>query len=79
MSTLTVQMSESLARRLRQYAVKEGLTLDPWPASAAAEKSSAWMTMDHLRPRAVRAKREDFTAFLDAWPGLDAGAASLAE
>jgi hypothetical protein len=28
------------------------------------------MTLDHLRERAVRAKREDFIAFLDASPDL---------
>jgi hypothetical protein len=70
MSTLTFQMSESLARQLREYADKEGLTVDQLLASAAAEKLSALMTMDHLRQRAVRAKREDFTAFLDASPNV---------
>jgi hypothetical protein len=70
MSTLTFQMSESLARQLREYAAKEGLTVDQVLASAAAEKLSALMTMDHLRQRALRAKREDFTAFLDTSPDV---------
>jgi hypothetical protein len=34
---LTVQMSESLAQQLREYADKEGLTVDQLLASAAAE------------------------------------------
>ena len=38
MSTLTIQMSESLARQLREYAAKEGLTVDQLLSSAAAEK-----------------------------------------
>jgi hypothetical protein len=63
-------MSESLARQLREYADKEGLTVDQLLASAAAEKLSALMTMDHLRQRALQAKREDFTAFLDASPNV---------
>jgi hypothetical protein len=70
MSTVTVQMSESLARQLREYADKEGLTVDQLLASAAAEKLSALMTLDHLRQRALRAKREDFVAFLDASPDV---------
>ena len=68
MSTLTIQMSESLALQLREYAAKEGLTLDQLLSSAAAEKLSALMTLDHLRQRARQAKREDFVAFLDASP-----------
>jgi hypothetical protein len=70
MSTLTVQMSGSLACQLREYAAKEGLTVDQLVSSAAAEKLSALMTIDHLRQRARRAKREDFLAFLDASPDV---------
>jgi hypothetical protein len=70
MSTLTIEMSESLARHLREYAAKEGLTIDQVLASAAAEKLSALMTLEHLRQRAKQAKREDFIAFLDASPDV---------
>jgi hypothetical protein len=70
MSTLTVQMSESLALQLREYAAKEGLTVDQLLSAAAAEKLSALMTLDHLRQRALRAKREDIAAFLDASPDV---------
>ena len=70
MSTLTIQMSESLARQLRECAAKEGLTVDQLLSSAAAEKLSALMTVEHLRQRARRAKREDLVAFLDASPDV---------
>src|SRR5207253_10502529 len=70
MSTLTVQMPESLARELREYAAREGVTVDQLLSSAAAEKLSALMTIEHLRQRALRAKREDVLAFLDASPGV---------
>ena len=63
-------MSESLADQLRQYAAKECVTVDQLLCSAAAEKLSALMTVDHLRQRARRAKREDFLAFLDASPDV---------
>lgn len=45
---------------------KKGVTLDQLLSSAAAEKLSALMTVEHLRQRALRAKREDFAAFLAA-------------
>jgi predicted metal-dependent hydrolase len=68
MSTLTVQMPESLAQQLRECAAKEGVTVDQLLSSAAAEKLSALMTVEHLRQRALLAKREDFAAFLAASP-----------
>ena len=70
MSTLTIEMSDSLARQLRDVAAHEGVTLDQLISSAAAEKLSALLTVDHLRQRALRAKREDFVAFLDASPDV---------
>jgi len=70
MSTLTIQMPESLARQLRECAAKEGVTVDQLLSSAAAEKLSAMLTVEHLRDRARLAKREDFVAFLDASPDV---------
>ncbi len=70
MSTLTIQLPESLARHLREYAAKEGVTVDQLLSSAAAEKLSALLTVDHLRQRALLAKREDFAAFLEASPDV---------
>ena len=70
MSTLTIQMSDSLARELRECAAKEGVTVDQLISSAAAEKLSALITVEHLRQRALRAKRADFVAFLDGSPDL---------
>ncbi len=70
MSTVTIQMPESLARQLRECAAKGGVTVDQLLSSAAAEKLSALMTVQHLRQRALLAKREDFAAFLDASPDV---------
>ena len=70
MSTLTIQMPESLAQQLRECAAKEGLSVDQLLSSAAAEKLSALMTVEHLRQRAIRANRDDFVAFLDASPDV---------
>ena len=72
MSTLTIQMPDSLARELRECAAKEGVTVDQLLSSAAVEKLSALLTVDHLRQRAARANREDFLAFLAASPDVPA-------
>jgi hypothetical protein len=65
MSTLTIQMPDSIARQLRECAEREGLTVDQLLSSAAAEKISALLSLEHLRERARRAHRADFLAFLD--------------
>lgn len=70
MSTVTIQIPEGLARRVTDAARAEGVTLDQFLASAAAEKLSAWLTVDYLRERAARARREDFIAFLDQSPAV---------
>lgn len=70
MSTVTIQMPESLAAQLRETAATAGVTLDQFLNSAAAEKLSAWQTVEYLRERAARAHREDFIAFLDQSPAV---------
>jgi len=70
MSNVTIQMPYAVAAQLREAAATAGLTLDQFLNSAAAEKLSAWQTVDHLRARAAQAKREDFIAFLDRSPAV---------
>ena len=70
MNTVTIKMPDSLARERRECAAKEGVTVDQLLSSAAAEKLSALLTVDHLRQRAVPARREDFLAFLAASPDV---------
>jgi hypothetical protein len=69
-SALTIQISDSLARQLRECASREGVSVDQLLSSAAAEKLSALQSIGHLRDRAARAKREDFIAFLDGSPDV---------
>ena len=66
MSTMTIQLPDGIIRQSRECAAKEGVTVDQLLSSAAAEKLSAMMTVEHLRERARHSKREDFIAFLRA-------------
>jgi hypothetical protein len=68
MSTLTISMPEGLAKQLQACAADEGVTVDQLIASAAGEKLSALMTLDHLRERAAKANRQDFIDFLKGSP-----------
>lgn len=68
MSRVTIEMPDSLAQRLEEAARREGISLDQFLSSAAAEKLSSWLTLAHLRERAVHAQRADFIEFLDQSP-----------
>lgn len=70
MSTLTIQLPDGIAEQLRECAAREQVTVDQLLCSAATEKLSALLTVEHLRERARRAKREDFVAFLNASPDV---------
>jgi hypothetical protein len=70
MSTLTIQLPDGVARQLRECAEREGVTVEQLMSSAAAEKLSAMLTVEHLRERARNGKREDFLAFLNGSPDV---------
>jgi hypothetical protein len=68
MSALTIRLPDSLHRKIRDLAKEEGISLNQFMATAAAEKMAALMTIDYLKSEAALASREDFDSFLAAVP-----------
>lgn len=68
MSTLTVQLPESLKRTIEALAAKEGYSVSQFLASAAGEKLAVVLTMDYLRREAHAGRREDFEKYLASVP-----------
>ena len=68
LSTLSIDIPDSLTDQLRQVAADQGITLDQFLSSAAAEKLSALMTTGYLRERAARGDRAAFQRFLASSP-----------
>lgn len=68
MSTLTIQLPESLKTTIEELAAREGYTVSQFLASAAGEKLAVVMTMDYLRREAAAGRREDFEKYLAAVP-----------
>jgi hypothetical protein len=68
MSTLTIQLPESLKQSIEELAAREGYSVSQFLASAAGEKLAVVMTMDYLRREAAAGRREDFEKYLDAVP-----------
>jgi hypothetical protein len=59
---------DSLMKQIRELADREGVTVEQFISSAAAEKAAAWMTVDYLRARAARGDRSSFEQALDRVP-----------
>lgn len=70
MSTLTVQLPESLMKRIEALAAKEGYSVSQFLASAAGEKLAVVLTMDYLRSEAEAGRRDDFEKYLAAVPNV---------
>jgi hypothetical protein len=68
MSTLTIQLPESLKKQIEALAAKEGYSVNQFMASAAGEKLAVVLTMDYLRREAAAGRREDLEKYLAAVP-----------
>lgn len=62
---------ESLLKQIRDLAQREGITVDQFISSAAAEKASAWTTVEYSNERAKRGSREKFLNALDKIPAIE--------
>jgi len=69
MSTLSVRLPNSLHRRLRELAEREGVSMNQLISSAVGEKLAALMTEDYLA-RANRGSRKAYEAVLRRVPDV---------
>ncbi|HKI36354.1 MAG TPA: hypothetical protein VKA46_31140 [Gemmataceae bacterium] len=70
MSTLTIELPESLKKHIEALAAKEGYSVSQFLASAAGEKLAVMLTLDYLRREAAAGRREDFEKYLAAVPDV---------
>ena len=71
MSTVTIELPESLKQSIEELAKREGYTVSQFLASAAGEKLAVMMTMDYLRREAALGRREDFEHYLKSVPNAE--------
>jgi hypothetical protein len=71
MSTLSVRLPNSLHQQIRELAKREGISINQFISTAAAEKLSALMTEEYLEKRARRASREAFDETLARLPDIE--------
>ena len=70
MSTLTVELPDSLKKSIEALAAAEGYSVSQFMASAAGEKLAVVMTMDYLQREANAGRREDYDKYLAAVPDV---------
>ncbi len=71
MSALSLRLPDSLHKQIRQLARQEGISINQFIASAAAEKMTALLTEEYIEKRAKRASREKFQAVLNKAPDVE--------
>ena len=71
MSTLSVQIPNSLHTHLQELSAREGISVEQFIATAVAEKMAALMTESYLAERAQRGSRAKYEAALAQVPDLE--------
>jgi predicted transcriptional regulator len=71
MSSLTIDLPDSLKKRIEALARAEGYSVEQFLASAAGEKLAAMLTMQYLRQEADAGRRADFERYLSAVPDIE--------
>ena len=70
MSTVSISVPDSVKRNVERLAAKDGISVDQFYATAAAEKLSALETADYIAQRAARADREAFLRVMEKVPDV---------
>lgn len=72
MSTLSVNLPNSLSHKLEELSAQEGIPVDQFIATAVAEKMSALLAEEYLEERGRRASREKYERALAQVPDVEA-------
>jgi hypothetical protein len=70
-STISVNLPESLHRKVEELARGEGISVEQFIATATAEKMAALVTVDYLKERAARGSQDKFEKALSQVPDVE--------
>ena len=73
MTALTIRLPNSVHESIKELAKRDGISVNQFIASAAAEKMASFLTVEHLKREAAKGKRKDFEKFLRLIPDTPAG------
>jgi len=70
MNALTIELPESLYRKVAELARSDGISVEQFVATATAEKMSALLTVEYLGGEAALGSRADFDRVLGKVPDV---------
>jgi len=70
MNALTIELPESLYRKVAELARTDGISVEQFVATAAAEKMASLLTTDYLRREAALGSWADFERVLGKVPDV---------
>lgn len=71
MSAITVEIPDSIRKKLEELSKSQGFSLEQFIASAASEKLAVLLQTDFLESEAAHGSREAFERHLAAVPDVD--------
>ncbi|HET6528299.1 MAG TPA: YlcI/YnfO family protein [Balneolaceae bacterium] len=71
MSTLSIRLPDSLHRKLKELAEKEGVSMNQFITLAVSEKTAALLTVDYLKERAEKGSRQAFEEIMAEVPNVE--------
>jgi hypothetical protein len=71
MSTLSLRLPDSLHEQIKKLAKQDGISINQFISSAAAEKMSALMTIEYLEKRASKSSKSKFKKALSKIKDID--------
>jgi predicted transcriptional regulator len=71
MSTLSVRLPESLHKKIKELAEKEGVSMNQFITLAVSEKMSALLTIDYLKERAEKGNKQKFENIMNQVPDVE--------
>ncbi len=70
MKALTIELPESMCRKVAELARADGISVEQFVATATAEKLATLLTTDYLRREAASGSRTDFERVLRKVPDV---------
>jgi len=67
---MSLRLPESLHKRIKELASREGVSMNQFITLAVTEKMSALLTVDYLKERAGRGSRQKLEAILARVPDV---------
>ncbi len=70
MTALTIRLPNSVHESIKDLAKRDGISVNQFIASAAAEKIASFLIVEHLKREAAKGSRKDFEKFLRKVPSV---------